>query len=170
MVHWQGTNWLCFFADKEDVLAEEKHDMEKALLKSDSFLKRAQMQIKNVQNSQVADFVTGSTRNFFTRLEISQDFLCKDPKDWNKDASYIKVKSFLTKLQVVNDLAERGAALIEQYNRILTKDEEQKQLLLQVVEAHCRHFPDCSKNSLEAGLGHASEEEAHPLFGQDKTN
>ena len=93
MVHWQGTNWLCFFADKEDVLAEEKRDMEKALLKSkssDSFLKRAQLQIKNVQNSQLADFVTGSTSNFFTHLEISQDFLCKDPKDWNKDAATSK--------------------------------------------------------------------------------
>jgi len=55
-------------------------------------------------------------------------------------------------LSVVNDLAKRGVALIEQYNSILTKDEEQKQFLLQVVEEHRRRFPDSSKKTLTAEL------------------
>ncbi|KAG0726857.1 Tigger transposable element-derived protein 7 [Chionoecetes opilio] len=41
-------------------------------------------------------------------------------------------------LRVVNDTAERGVALIQSFNLRLTKDEEQRQFLLQVVEAH-RH-------------------------------
>jgi len=52
----------------------------------------------------------------------------------------------------ISYLAERGVALIEQYNSILTKDEDQKQIILQVVEDHRRRFPDSSKKTLAAEL------------------
>jgi len=51
----------------------------------------------------------------------------------------------VTGLKVVNDTAERGVKLIQDFNSCLTKDEEQRQYLLQVV-SECRHiFPDSSK-------------------------
>jgi len=51
-------------------------------------------------------------------------------------------------VKVVNDSAERGVALIEEYNSIITRKENQKQYLLQVVQDHRRKFPDCKKELL----------------------
>ena len=61
-------------------------------------------------------------------------------------------ESIVTALKVVNDTAERGVKLIQDYNLILTKDEEQKQFLLQVVQEHRRLYPDASKKTIVAGL------------------
>ena len=55
-------------------------------------------------------------------------------------------------LKVVNDMAERGVKLIQDYNTILTKDEEQKQFLLQVIQEHRRMYPDSKKTTVLAGL------------------
>ena len=46
----------------------------------------------------------------------------------------------------VNDVAERGVALIQMFNST-TKDEAQKQYLLQVVEQHQEQFPSCNRDS-----------------------
>lgn len=35
---------------------------------------------------------------------------------------------------MVNDSAERGVKLIQEYNKIITNNEEEKQYLLQIVE------------------------------------
>jgi hypothetical protein len=43
-------------------------------------------------------------------------------------------KSAITSLRVVNDIAERGVALMDEYNKLHTNDEEQKQYLLLVVK------------------------------------
>lgn len=47
-------------------------------------------------------------------------------------------------LSTVNDHAERGIALMQQFNLALTKDEEQRQYLLQVVESHRKEHPSTS--------------------------
>jgi len=52
----------------------------------------------------------------------------------------------------VNDVAERGVALIQEFNNIITTDEEQKQMLLQVVETHRKKFPDAKKSTMSKGL------------------
>ena len=49
-------------------------------------------------------------------------------------------------LKVVNDVAEQGVKLITDYNNLLTKDEEQKQYVLQVVHKCRKLYPDVSKN------------------------
>ena len=51
-------------------------------------------------------------------------------------------------LRVVNDNAERGVALIEQFNDKITTDEQQKQFLLQVVQDHRNRVPSCKKSFL----------------------
>ena len=51
-------------------------------------------------------------------------------------------------LAVVNDHAERGDALIQEFNGSLTNDEEQLQFLLQVVPDHWKAFPDPRKRIL----------------------
>jgi len=69
------------------------------------------------------------------------DFLAKDPSEWENDDSFQSTHQVLSKVAAVNDFAKRGVSLIQDYNQILTKDEEQRQFLLQVVEFHRRHFP-----------------------------
>ena len=51
-------------------------------------------------------------------------------------------------MKVVNDTAERGIALMQQYNSSLTKNEEQKQFLLRLVERHRKTFPSSAKSTL----------------------
>ena len=51
-------------------------------------------------------------------------------------------------MKVTNDSAERGVALIQSYNRLLTKNEEQLQFLLQVVSEHRHIFPNTNKDTL----------------------
>ena len=50
-------------------------------------------------------------------------------------------------LQVIYDHAKRAIAiaLIQQFNKVLTKNEEQLQFLLQVVAEHRRTIPDARK-------------------------
>jgi len=61
-----------------------------------------------------------------------------------------KRESQLKGLAVVNDRAERGVALVKEFNQHLTKGEEELQFLLQVVSEHRRQFPDCKKSTLLA--------------------
>jgi len=48
----------------------------------------------------------------------------------------------------VNDIAERGVALIQAYSGTLTQDEEQLQYLLQLVETHRKKIPKPTKNAM----------------------
>ena len=51
-------------------------------------------------------------------------------------------------LNVTNDAAERGVALIQSFNNSITTDEEQKQFLFQIVEEHRRSLPNSNKSKL----------------------
>ena len=55
-------------------------------------------------------------------------------------------------IPVVNDLAEHGVALIEQFNSNHTTDENQLQYLLGVVENHREIYPAPAKAILATGL------------------
>lgn len=49
---------------------------------------------------------------------------------------YIVAQKRVQALQVVNDIAERAVKLASDFNGKLTKDPDQEQFLLQVVEYH----------------------------------
>lgn len=55
---------------------------------------------------------------------------------------------FVIVVKVVNDVAERGVALIQKFNATITQSEEQKQFLLQVVEKHRKLYQNCNKINL----------------------
>ena len=56
--------------------------------------------------------------------------------------------SVINVIKVVNDTAERGIALISDYNNVLTTDEDQKQHLYKVVTQKRKNFPSTSKKFL----------------------
>jgi len=53
-------------------------------------------------------------------------------------------------MRVVNDIAERGVSLMEEYNKLHTTDEEQKQFLILVVKEYRQLYPNHSKKTLSA--------------------
>ena len=55
-------------------------------------------------------------------------------------------------LTVTNDTAERGVAIILEYNGLLSKTEEQTQFILQVVKEHRKLFPNALKRTVVEGL------------------
>jgi hypothetical protein len=113
--------------------------------------KRIQL-FSDPQKKSLHEFVTKSTQGFFFLLDLSTDFLDTDPTEWNKQEAYLKSQETVCSVRVVNDLAERGVALIQQFNSSLTRDEEQTQYLLQVVEQHRHHFSAPTKSMVKKEL------------------
>ncbi|KAK3925772.1 Phosphoribosylformylglycinamidine synthase [Frankliniella fusca] len=66
----------------------------------------------------------------------------------DKRTSFQQAKASVLKLRVTNDCAERGVALVEEYNKILTADEEQKQFLILDVKEHRKRYPNVNKTTL----------------------
>ncbi|CAI9725568.1 XP_043252248.1uncharacterized protein LOC122397258 [Octopus vulgaris] len=76
------------------------------------------------------------------------DFLDKDPSTWKDDSGYKSGLEKLEKTVAVKDDAGRGIKLIHNYNNILTKDETEKQFVLQIVTKNCKSYPTATKSSL----------------------
>lgn len=141
---------LAFF--DSNVSAEEKRNMIKALHERDGEdepLKRVKLQTENIADLTLSSFVTKNTSTFFNKLCIDSEFLLVDSEHWELQDSYQRGFEIANKLRVVNDNAERGVALIEAFAMTITKDEEQKQSLLQVVQEHRRQYPDCNKSTIQ---------------------
>ena len=103
-------------------------------------------------DKEVDYFITLLTFNFFKRFNISTQFLHSDADVWNEDLDFLKGQRIVKRFRVVNDTAERSVKLIQDYNASITKDEQQKQYILQVV-AECRKlFPDTLKSTLSKPL------------------
>lgn len=98
---------------------------------------------KNIEH-----FITQKTLSFFKRFSIPTDFLKKDPKDWSDDTGYNVGISIVCKLNVVNDSAERAVKLMEDYNRVLSQNEEEKQFILQIVSEYRKRYSNAKKSTL----------------------
>ena len=139
---------LSFF--DSDTCMSVKRDMVRALdvqASNHEPLKRIKVDASTVAFSSktVADFVTDRSRYFFDQLSLNSDFLNVDPSEWETRADYQGAAEFVRTIKVVNDAAERGVSLMQSYNSILTKNEEQKQYILQVVEQHRQKFRNATK-------------------------
>ena len=97
---------------------------------------------------ELPDLVTRGSLSLYRKLGTSSKFMEKDPDTWQHCDDYCEALKVVNALTVTNDHAERGIALIQEYNRILTHCEEQKQYLLQVVSEHRKQFPNCKKSTL----------------------
>ena len=58
------------------------------------------------------------------------------------------MRSWVQNLKVTNDCAERGIKLISDFANSITKNSEDRQNLLQVVERHRNLYPDVRKATL----------------------
>lgn len=104
-----------------------------------------QKNLHSIMQKNMSDFVSKKSLNLFEIFELPYDFLDTDINSWPTDESYKENKEYFTQLRVVNDVAERGVALVTEYNQCLTKNEEQFQYLLQSVKEHRKKYPTCNK-------------------------
>ena len=111
--------------------------------------KKVQINIQTIHNSELNDFVTSKSKVIFQKLNIPTSFLEKDPEFWKEDDDFQTASTIVHELKVVNDHAERGVALIQKYCRLLIKEEDQLQYLLQVVQQHRKMYPNSSKRLLQ---------------------
>ncbi|KYN06617.1 hypothetical protein ALC62_02431 [Cyphomyrmex costatus] len=139
---------LAFF--DSSVPVEIKRAMVSSLTKEGSRnpLRRIIVDKTTIANQELDNFVTKNTMEFFKMMQIPDDFLKQDLIFWSDIDDYLNARSILQQLNVVNDVAERGVALIEEYNSILTTQEDQKQYLLQVVEKNRKEVPNPKKNTI----------------------
>lgn len=141
----QETVALGFF-DKQ-VSNEVKVKMCEALKSTKSTgrdLKRITIMKKSYQellSKDLSYFVTQGSRFIFDLFHISMDFLDKDPSEWESDLDFQHGLQMLTELKVVNDVAERGVALIQEFNGLFTKDEDQLQHALLIIKKHRQQYP-----------------------------
>ncbi len=111
-------------------------------------LQFAHNDMSSLVSRNLPEFVTNNTNKFFVALGIETDFLKVHPSLWCSNTSYESAEKIVRNLHVTNDLAERGVAMMQEYNAIITNDETQKQFLMQVVEQHRKSLPDCRKKTL----------------------
>lgn len=78
------------------------------------------------------DLITNKSLNLFKRFKICTTFIQTDASEWTYNESFNKGKEILSSINVVNDSAERGVKLMEEFNTAFTKNEHQKQFILQV--------------------------------------
>ncbi|GBM12970.1 hypothetical protein AVEN_227430-1 [Araneus ventricosus] len=102
----------------------------------------AQIELRMGIKKVIEDFISQKSLNLLKKLNIDISFLNISPDPWDRDDSYLKSQEIFQNLRVFNDTAERGVKLMQDFNGLLTVDEEQKQFLLQCVEDHRKQHPD----------------------------
>jgi hypothetical protein len=111
-----------------DILKEKNDDIELQKILS----LKAEEIIDFLNRDLPTDLFTPNSFNTFSRFNISTDFLQVDSLEWPITMNIKKVRCILSSLKVVNDTAERNVKLMEENNQKSTKNEDQKQYLLQV--------------------------------------
>ena len=118
---------------------------------SNKNVKRLQIQIDKLPEifkKGIEQFVSSTTKAFFKRFELDDQFLQTEPSTWSENRSFIKALELVKKLRVVNDTAERSIQLMDEYNKLFTKNEEQTQYVLHIVKEYRQKFPDHKKQTL----------------------
>ena len=96
----------------------------------------------------LSDFVDTESLFIFDEFGFKKEWLDKPVETWQNYQSFKEMQNWVKTLKVTNDAAERGIKLVSDYCKILTKDPEDLQNLLQVVEQNRREYPDVNKKTL----------------------
>ena len=101
---------LSFFDER--LSHETKRDMVNSLKRQGSTSPSTRLTIDvtdlSLQEKNLSFFITSTTRNFFTKLELPMGFLNEAPADWSNNDDYIIGKNYVKDINVVNDNAESG--------------------------------------------------------------
>ena len=104
--------------------------------------RRADVALDAVEQRSLASFATTNSVGLVTALGAGHNFLNVDPVEWSGRDDYTTARRRARQLRVVNGFA--GVALISAFCGAITRDEEQRQHLLQVLKRHRALYP-CKK-------------------------
>ena len=82
------------------------------------------------------------------KMETAPTFLEVQALQWENDSNYNLLNKTLSKMQVVNDSAERAILLAKTYHNKLTTNPNERSDLYQVVPMLRRKSPDKQKSTL----------------------
>lgn len=131
-------------ADKQAIVTA----IHESSLSEDEPPKKAYVDLATIGDRQLSSFVSKQSLALFHLLQLSPSFLEANVSSWKTNDNYNLAKIKVCSLTVVNDHAERGVALIQEFNGLLTKDEDQLQFALQVIQEHRKKFPDQLKRTM----------------------
>jgi len=80
------------------------------------------------------DLLGPNSKNVFKRFNIPENFLKVQPEKWHELEEYQKGKSILKSIKVVNDTAERGVKLMQEYNDKFTTNEDKNNLFYRYLK------------------------------------
>lgn len=145
-----GTVTLAFFDTK--VPFEEKRKMVERLKSVEPVVKlsngRHYSNLLDFEDVNLSDFVSEKTKQLFEHLGLFSNFLELDPSTWETAFDFEEGWSFFRNLSVVNDTAERAIKFVQDYNRVLTTDEEEHRMILQLVESYKNKYSSYKKSVL----------------------
>lgn len=81
-------------------------------------------------------FATKRTVEIFVCLNISDSFLQISPEEWKDNINYKNAWHCVKELRVWNSTVETTVQLIQEYKKLLTKEVDDKQYLLHVIDAN----------------------------------
>ena len=119
----------------------------KSVDSSEDRVRRPQIPKSSIATAKLCDFVTQSSITFFEKLGLKTQFIYVDPQEWEDREDFQDAEKVAENLAVVNDHAERGVAIVQEYSSFLTKDEDQLQFVLQEVQDHRKKYPDLNKKT-----------------------
>lgn len=151
---------ISFFDKRHENQTLEK--MVEGLKKASNFpnmLKNKSSSIPQLCSFEISDLISERTMQFFEIIcddEKQYDFLKRSPLAWDNTPSFIKMKETIYGLSVVNDPAERAIGLIKDVNNSVTRDSEQQNHLIQLIEnyrqTHPKEHPNTTKKTIIANL------------------
>lgn len=113
----------------------------------------AKKRIITEPNVTIEQLATTNTMDFFRVLGIETDFFEQPAQCWSSYDEYKKGEEIVNHLNVVNDPAERAIKLMQDYNRNVTKKENDFQSLLLNVEDFRKKLPNKQKATLTEFVG-----------------
>ena len=105
----------------------------------------------------------------FSLLNLSSMWLESPPSEWEQDGDYKVMRDFARTVKLVNDVAERGVKMADDYSNCLTRDSEERKKLVMVVQNHRRAYPKFRKMDLKKRFGDTESEE-EGSGGRDEAN
>lgn len=103
----------------------------------------------DLHQKDLSDLIGCQSTDAIKNLHLNLDFMYNlDTEKWNDSKEYKIAKSFVDRISVVNDVAERYLALMTNFNENLTRKEIKKQQVLQVVQDNRKRIKGCTKKTL----------------------
>ncbi|KAG7161281.1 hypothetical protein Hamer_G016345 [Homarus americanus] len=101
------------------------------------------------QTTRLSDLIDERSWMIFKEHHVcGTAWLMSSVEDWEKNEEFMKLKDFSRSLKVSNDVAERGIKLMQDFIGSVTKDEQQLQDVMQLVEKHRKQMSGFSKSAL----------------------